>query len=179
MKEQEKLVLIAPTREWEQRLLDYRHEFNVSGDSIDGSAGLKTASSLEAWLAALDENSREETVRKGLVPASTYLGVRPRDNCLCGMVDIRHRLNDGLMVTGGHIGYSVRPSERNKGYATQLLTLALERCRELGIKRALLSCYKDNLPSARVIQKCGGVLENEIVQGGRKVQRYWIDISGE
>ena len=90
------------------------------------------------------------------------------------MIDIRHRLNEYLLQFGGNIGYSVRPSQRRKGYATEMLALALEECRKLGIDRALVTCDKTNIGSAKTIQKNGGVLENEVLEGDRITQRYWI-----
>lgn len=90
------------------------------------------------------------------------------------MIDIRHRLNEYLLQFGGNIGYSVRPSQRRKGYATEMLALALEECRKLGLDRALVTCDKTNIGSAKTIQKNGGVLENEVLEGDRITQRYWI-----
>ena len=90
------------------------------------------------------------------------------------MIDIRHRLNEYLLQFGGNIGYSVRPSQRRKGYATEMLALALEECRKLGLDRALVTCDKSNIGSAKTIQKNGGVLENEVLEGDRITQRYWI-----
>ena len=90
------------------------------------------------------------------------------------MIDIRHRLNEYLLQFGGNIGYSVRPSQRRKGYATEMLALALEECRKLGLNRALVTCDKTNIGSAKTIQKNGGVLENEVLEGDRITQRYWI-----
>ena len=90
------------------------------------------------------------------------------------MIDIRHRLNEYLLQFGGNIGYSVRPSQRRKGYATEMLALALEECRKLGLDRALVTCDKTNIGSAKTIQKNGGILENEVLEGDRITQRYWI-----
>lgn len=170
----DQLLLMRPTHHWVQALLEYRQEFLETGDSMDGSAGLLGAPSLDAWLAALEDNARETPSRPDRVPSTTLLAVRVSDRQLVGMVDLRHRLNAGLLLTGGHIGYSVRPTQRRKGYATQMLLLALEECRRMGLERVLLSCYKDNRASAQVIQKCGGVLEDEVLAAGRPVQRYWI-----
>jgi predicted acetyltransferase len=89
-----------------------------------------------------------------------------------GFLAIRHRLDDWLLAEGGHIGYSIRPSRRRQGHASRALGLALERSRELGIERALVTCDDDNLASARTIESQGGVLED--VRKGKR--RYWITL---
>jgi hypothetical protein len=90
-------------------------------------------------------------------------------------VNIRYYLNAFLLHEGGHIGDGIRPSERRKGYATELLRLALIECEALGIERALVVCDRDNVGSAKAIQRNGGVLENEYVnEEGKIEQRYWI-----
>ena len=99
---------------------------------------------------------------------------------LIGMIDIRHRLNEGLLRFGGNIGYSVRPCCRRQGYATQMLALALEECRKMQMQKVLVTCNKENIGSAKTIQKNGGVLENEVAgkENGedRITQRYWITL---
>ena len=100
---------------------------------------------------------------------------RERD-ILVGAVDIRHSLNEALLLDGGHIGDGVRPSERRKGYATAMIALALDECRKLGIEKVLMVCNKENTGSAKSIQNNGGVLENEINVEGETVQRYWIQL---
>ncbi|MPM89903.1 hypothetical protein SDC9_137018 [bioreactor metagenome] len=95
---------------------------------------------------------------------------------ILGAINIRHYLNDYLLNYGGHIGYGIRPSERKKGYASLMLSLALSVAKELGINKALITCDKDNLGSARTIMKNGGVLENEVAEGERITQRYWIEL---
>ena len=114
----------------------------------------------------------------GHVPASTYFCLDTERDVLVGAVNIRHRLNESLLQDGGHIGDGVRPSERRKGYATRMIALALDKCRELGIWRVLMTCGKQNIGSAKSIRKNGGVLENEIDCGGETIQRYWIDLAG-
>ena len=91
-------------------------------------------------------------------------------------LDIRHSLNEALLLDGGHIGDGVRPSERRKGYATAMIALALDECRKLGIEKVLMVCNKENTGSAKSIQNNGGVLENEINVEGETVQRYWIQL---
>ncbi|WP_330577824.1 GNAT family N-acetyltransferase [Alkaliphilus pronyensis] len=115
-------------------------------------------------------------MREGLVPATTYLAISTDDSRLVGMLDIRHRLNDYLINFGGHIGYSVRKTERNQGYATEMLALGLLQCKKLGIKRVLITCNKNNIASAKTILKNGAMLENEVTEGNNITQRYWITL---
>lgn len=110
------------------------------------------------------------------VPATTLFCLDIDRNILVGAVDIRHYLNDRLLFNGGHIGDGVRPSERRKGIATEMIKLALAKCSELGIDRVLMVCDKSNIGSAKSIVKNGGVLENEIGDGESIVQRYWISL---
>jgi len=111
-----------------------------------------------------------------LVPATKLFLLEEGSPKILGVIDIRHRLNDHLLNNpGGHIGYAVAPSERNKGYATEQLRLGLEKCKAMEIGPVLVTCNKENVASAKVIQKNGGVLEDERVSGEGKVfQRYWI-----
>lgn len=113
---------------------------------------------------------------KNLVPNSVWFLLDIDRNRLLGAVNIRHELNDILLKEGGHIGDGIRPSERRKGYATEIIRLALIECKKLGIKKVLITCNKDNIGSAKSIINNGGVLENEIIDSdGELLQRYWID----
>ena len=95
---------------------------------------------------------------------------------MVGAVNIRHYLNEALLLNGGHIGDGVRPSERRKGIATKMIALALEECRKLGIEKVLMVCDKENIGSAKSIQLNGGILENEVAVDGIVEQRYWISL---
>lgn len=172
----EKIKLILPNLNFKNEIEEYKNEFILNGDSMDGCAGLGNIESFEEWIQILKYNSNISTVREGFVPSSTYMAIRESDNRIVGMIDIRHFLNDYLEKFGGHIGYSVRKSERQKGYAKKMLELALEKCKELNINRVLLTCSKDNIPSMKTILSQGGILENEILEGERITCRYWIDL---
>jgi len=166
------IKLVLPKKEHEKQVIDYKNEFEINGDALNGSAGLARANSYEEWLSGLSGN----TTQAGLVKSSQYLAVRTDDNKIVGMINIRHTLNDYLLQFGGHIGYSVRKSERRKGYAKEMLRLALVKCKELGIDKVLITCNKENIASAKTITGNGGVLENEVQEQDRITQRYWIDI---
>jgi len=173
------LILVKPDTAYAEQIWDYRVEFLNHDDDLAGTAGLKDIADVDQWLANIEKNSCEETVIEGLIPATTYLAVRQTDNRVVGMIDIRHRLNDFLLNFGGHIGYSIRKSERRKGYAKEMVRLALAACDVLGLKQILITCDKENIASAKTILANGGILENEVPEENRITQRYWIDLKDQ
>lgn len=122
------------------------------------------------------ENLEVKNADSGLVPDSTFFCLDEERDIVVGAVNIRHYLNESLLLNGGHIGNGVRPSERRKGIATKMIALALEECKKLGIERVLMVCDKENIGSAKSILKNGGILENEIEVDGVIEQRYWIEL---
>ena len=124
-----------------------------------------------AWLKQCLSYDLPENRPDWMVQQSTfwlYDGDRP-----VGMGKIRHTLTDALRENGGHIGYAIRRSARGQGYGTRLLPLLLTECRKLGIPRVLLTAHADNVPSRRVIERAGGVLERE---NGERAW-YWIELA--
>lgn len=168
------LMLAVPSEAHEAQVMAYRQEFAQNGETLHGGARLEELADYASWLQAIRQNACEETVAPGLVPATTLLCLRKEDGKMVGIIDIRHRLNDYLLQFGGNIGYSIRKSERRKGYAKAMLALGLAECRNLGLEKVLLTCDKENIASAKTILACGGVLENEIPEEHRITQRYWI-----
>ena len=109
------------------------------------------------------------------VPSTTYFAVRMSDNKLVGVIDLRHHINHPILGTwGGHCGYTVRPAERGKGYAKEMLRLNLQNAKARGIDKILVTCYPSNKASERVIRANGGVYEKTVVVAGIKIQRFWI-----
>ena len=172
----DKIILVKPDLSYADEIIKYKEESLAESPVINGSAGLDRFSSIEVWLEELKKRSCEDTVPKGLVPSSTYLGVREKDNYIVGMIDIRHYLNEYLTQAGGHIGYGVRKTERNKGYAKQMLKLALEKCKELKIKKVLITCDEDNIASEKVILSANAKLEDIRNIDGENKKRFWIEL---
>ena len=113
-----------------------------------------------------------EDLPKGLVPATFFIA--EVDNKLIGRASIRHELNTYLKNYGGHIGYGVRPEFRGRGYAKEILRQSLGYIRRLGVSEVLVTCFDENVASARVIESCGGELENIVELDGKALRRYWI-----
>ena len=172
----EKIILIKPDLSYADEITKYKEESLKESPLINGAAGLNNFSSIKDWLEELKRRSSKATVPEGLVPSSIYLGIREKDNYIVGMIDIRHYLNDFLKQFGGNIGYSVRKSERNKGYAKQMLKLALEKCKDLKMKKVLITCDEDNIASEKVILSAGAKFEDIRNVDGENKKRFWIDL---
>ena len=123
------------------------------------------------------DNLELKEPKNGYVPDSTFFALDVERNIFVGAINIRHYLSEKLLLDGGHIGDGVRPSERRKGYATEIIRLGLEECKKLGITKVLIVCDKDNIGSSKSILNNGGVIENEIDVEGPIAQRYWINLS--
>lgn len=169
-----KLVKISP--EYRRHLFDMMDEWTATGEKIVPFALRRNDyHDFETFCSGLSREESEE--RDGKVPATTLFALDTERDIFVGAVNIRHYLNDYLLQHAGHIGDGVRPSERRKGYATEMIRLALEECKKLGITRVLMVCDKTNIGSAKSIMNNGGVLENEITDDDGEIeQRYWIEI---
>ncbi|HWE68042.1 MAG TPA: GNAT family N-acetyltransferase [Acidimicrobiales bacterium] len=97
------------------------------------------------------------------------------DGNLVGRVSIRFEMNEWLAREGGHIGYGVLADFRRRGYATEILRQSVTIGRQEGIDRLLVICHDDNVASATVIERCGGVFEGSALsEDGMAIRRYWI-----
>ena len=172
----DQLYLMNPSEDFVQEIADYRQEFIARGDSMDGTASLYRLPDPYDWLEQVKDLSAPETTPEGWVPCSQYICVRAHDKRIVGMIQVRHVFNEYLEKYGGHIGYSVRPSERGKGYAKWMLRSVLPYCRELGLKKLLITCDEDNSASARVIVDNGGEYESTVLEPDDQIrlERYWI-----
>lgn len=174
----EELILIRPTNAYAGQIAEYRQEFLDAGDSMDGTGPLRRLEDPEEYVKTCAQYENTQTVPSHLVPATQLHLIRKSDGKLLGMLQIRHCFNDYLSKFGGHIGYSVRPSERRKGYAKEMLRMALPFCRELGLDKVLITCLDGNLGSEKTILANGGVYESTVHEPNddRDLKRFWITL---
>ena len=175
------MKLIEPTMEYDRQIQAYRREFLETEGSMDGCGSLRRFETTREWLDQVEALRRPETTPPQLVPSTQYIYVRESDSKVVGVIQIRHCFNEFLEKYAGHIGYSVCPTERRKGYATQMLRLALPACKALGLDRVLISCVEGNEGSKRTILRNGGVYESTVYEPGEGVylERYWIDLRNQ
>jgi len=166
--------LAAPTPADEAAVMAFRHECLQNGQRLLGAGGLENFECYRDWLHQVQLNRDEQTVHPDLPPATTLLCLHHDE--LAGTVEIRHRLTDFQLTYTGHIGFTIRPLFRGQGLGTQLLALALDECRKLGLSRVLLTCSRHDEAARSAIVSNGGMLENEIAYEGDIRCRYWIAI---
>ncbi len=169
------LKLVFPNEEYEQEWKNIIQEIEESGERIVPYALKSDAKNYEQYLENALRYSIGVEIPKDRVPSEIFFLVNEEKKIL-GAIDIRYALNDYLLRYGGNIGYGIRPSERKKGYATEMLKLALYICREKGLEKVLITCDKKNLGSAKTMINNGAVLENEVENGEEVTQRYWIEL---
>lgn len=149
----------------------FKADFARDGSSMDGT-GILFRAGAEEWLRYIDQLEQDTPDSVPCLQYGLFDGER-----LLGLLQIRLRLMGYLTDFGGHIGYCVRPGERRKGYAKDMLRRALTICRERGLNRVLVTCLEDNTGSARTIEGCGGVLESIVYDDQNyqaNMKRYWI-----
>ena len=106
-----------------------------------------------------------------MVPQTSYWLYDDNKPIGCGR--LRHRLNDKLAESSGHIGYAIRVTERKKGYGTLLLSLLLEECKKLKINHIQIGANSNNIASNKIILKHGGIL----IRSSNNKNFYRIDLT--
>lgn len=178
-----KFYLEKPSIERKAEALEYLDEHVKYASDINGSGGLDKCLdgvSYEDWLIRLD-NMKDEEYAKSInrCPGETFFLIRRDDNKIVGMLNIRHKLTDAMLEFAGHIGYGIRPTERQKGYNKINLYLGLIKAKEeFNLDRVMLGCSADNIGSDKTIKALGGVLEKSEVDpmDGELTNVYWIDV---
>ncbi len=174
----EELILIRPSVEYASQIAEYRQEFLDAGDSMDGTGALRRTEDPYEFIRTSIEREDPKNVPADRVPATQFLFIRKSDDRLLGMLQVRHCFNDYLEKYAGHIGYSVRPSERRRGYAKKMLKAALPFCREIGLDKVLITCIDGNVGSEKTILFNGGIYELTVHEPNENVdlKRFWIKL---
>lgn len=170
------MTLVKPSTFYRTAYLEMLEEWQATGDQFTPGALSEDTGDFRLMVRRFSDYEKGIGLREGYVPSTTLWLVR-NDGKLLGAVNIRHSLTDFLLNIGGHIGYGIRHSERNKGYATRMLSMTLPEARKLGIDRALITCSKDNIASEKVILKNNGIFESETLFNDTVIRRFWIDIT--
>ena len=173
------MKFVLPCKEYEEKAIEFINEFYEYSSEINETGALDIFlkdNTYSEWLVKVTKDLDVANIPEGRVPTYTYFYVREDDDKIVGMINIRLALTDFLRKEGGHIGYSIRPTERGRGYGTSMLRKALDFCKTIGLCDVIISCDKGNPASARIIKNCGGVMDAEFYSEafGEVIQRYLI-----
>lgn len=170
--------LIEPSEIYAEQIREYRQDFLDTNCSMDGCGPLRKCEDPITYISECEKYTASETLPDGFVIATQFFYVRKADNRLVGMIQVRHYFSDYLSKYGGHIGYSIRPNERRKGYATAMLNAVLPYCREIGLDKILITCMDGNIGSEKTILHNGGIYESTVWESDKKcsLKRFWITL---
>lgn len=167
------IKLVIPEKKYLQSYKDAYAEYIAMGVNTYGMTDADSVDIFEKY----DNYRHERNLKPDRVGSDYYWLVDDGDAFFIGEITIRHRLNDALLIRGGHIGYVVRCSQWGKGYGTLMLKLALEKARNMGLKRVLITCDEKNVASARVMEKNGCTYTDTVTcEDGSGSKRYWKDL---
>lgn len=169
------IKLVVPRLELKDKALQYRKEHFDHGEQvINGSELFDKTDVYEEWLESVTRNANPKTVSEDWVFTDTFFAMDEQQN-IVGIIDLRHTLND-FLENFGNCGYSVRPSKRNCGYATEMLHQILDIAKQAGMSEIHLSVEKSNIPSIKTILKNGGIYERSFMFEGEKADIYKITL---
>ncbi|GCF95726.1 acetyltransferase [Enterococcus florum] len=173
------IYLVLPSIDHEKQASEMKQEFfDHHEPKIDGGNRFDEMD-YRAWLDHLALCRTSEIEKTGWVSATTFFAVREADQKIIGLVDLRHHIQHPILQEyGGHIGYAVRPSERRKGYAKQMLELVLQEAKKIGLTKVMVSCLEDNPGSEKTILANQGKLREKKRHSNEKnIHIYWIDLN--
>ena len=178
----EKFYLENPSLERKEEIIDFINEFRLYNSEINGTGTLERildGDTLENVLEqGINMENPEYAKEMGLCPAKTFLLIRENDNKIVGSINIRWNLSKEMLNFGGHIGYSIRPTERRKGYNKINLYLGLIEAKKIGLEKVMLDCDVNNLGSDRTLKALGGFLERTEIDpsDGTLTNVYWFNV---
>lgn len=155
-----------------EMILEMAKEYDGNNEDYNGAFFIKNIENYEEKVKELDDASNGILANPSFVPYTAYVFIV--DNKIVGVGSLRHYLNEYLENFGGHIGYSIRPSERKKGYAKMALKLLLEEAKNKGIETVIVTCNETNIGSRKVIEANNGEFINKIENDNKVTYRYTI-----
>ena len=179
----EKFYFERPSLKRKEEIIEYLDEFKKYNSNINGFGGLDKIYSgyrfEDALLRTLNMEDEEYAKSVGKCPGITFLLIRDSDNKIVGTINLRWNLNEEMLKFAGHIGYGIRPSERQKGYNEINLYMVLNEAKKLGLEKVMLGCGVYNIASNKTIKRLGGVLERTEVDPEDNILSnvYWINVS--
>lgn len=169
--------LVTPSQRYSRQYYEVQAEYHAAGEEPTFGLHFPSANFKDV-LEDIDDWANGVNLPAGEGRRRVLWLVRRGGDRLIGTVNIRSLDTEYFTEYGGNVGYSVRPSERRKGYATRMLALALEECGKSGLRKVLVTCHPHNAASIGTITNNGGTLERETVdRDGERYLRFWIDLT--
>ncbi len=178
----DKFYFEIPSMERKNDIIDYINEFVTYKSNINGTGSLNKILKGYTFEQALERclNMENEDYAKQMnrCQSKTFLLIRESDNRIVGTINVRWNLTDAMKQFGGNIGYSIRPTERRKGYNKINLYLGLIEAQKLGLDKVMLDCDVNNIGSDKTMQALGGILTKTEVDpsDGILTNVYWINV---
>jgi predicted acetyltransferase len=170
--------LVEPSVQFKQAFLDMLEDYEKKGEDCLHKEMFEYFYCYEQYVNLLHRQAMGLDPATGYLPTQTFWLMKDREDTILGISRFSPWMTYYLFHEAGQIGYDVPPTQRRKGYGSLLLSLTLGKARSFGLRQVLLTCEAHNIASVRIIEKNGGILENQIISPftGRKICRYWIPL---